>query len=234
MSVHRSVRGSAVLAAALIAGAASATTVTFDLRNYTNTNLGFYQWATSFTYTVDGYTLSFTNPGGTAHSQYWGPEPANFDPDVADGMAFERDEDGLFIGKSWPDFAGYTNSFTMTLTGPTNLILTGYEITFVTPNYTDGGAFSLSQEGTLLSSGNDLKTVGPKDIKDINGINSGPLFWQRGTSIDFDHLPDYNPNVWKPLFIIGSLTFEVSTIPGSGLAAIGSLGLAGIARRRRR
>ena len=231
MSVHRSVRGSAVLAAALIAGAASATTVTFNLRNTNPTGVGsagFYDWATTFTYAVGGYTLSFTNPGGTAHSQIWGPGPTDFDPDVADGFAFERDEDGLFIGKSWPGFAGYTNSFTMTLTGPTNLILTGYDITWLTQGYDDVGDFSLSQGGTLLSSGNDLTTVGPKFI------NGGPLFWQRGTSIDFYHSPDYDPVLWKPLFIIGSLTFEVSTIPGSGLVAIGSLGLAGIARRRRR
>ena len=230
MRVHRSVCGSAVLAVAAIAGSASATTITFMLGDSPagNTNPYFYHYASGFSVTSGGYTLTFSNPGGAPHqnsvttpggTMTWSILPDN-------ELAFERDSFGLTIG-NWAvagdvPYPGYTDSFTMTLTGPTNLLLTGYEITW--NDYYSGQAFNLSQGGTDVSTGNLLGGVGSKNIA------GGPLFWQQGTSIDFVA----SGVTARQLLQIGSLTFEVTSIPGSGLAAIGTLGLAGIARRRRR
>jgi hypothetical protein len=227
----------------VFAGSASATTITFNLGdNPAGAGPFGYHYSSNFSVTSGGYTLAFSNPGGAPHqNNLTFPDPTGVlvNPWAPNNeLAFERDSTGLTIGNWWYStregitqwYPGYTNSFTMMLTGPTNLVLTGYTISWVeveAVSFTESarpGSFELTQGGSPVSTGNALGSVG------TFGIGGGPLFWQRGTSMEF-----LAPDVDSPTILITleSLTFQVTAIPGSGLAAIGSLGLAGIARRRR-
>jgi len=236
MKGRRSVYRLAAFVAAAVAGSASAATITFTLGDSPagNTNPFFYHHSSGFSVTSGGYTLTFSNPGGAPHqnttTNSHGTWTTSWLPD--NELAFERDSWGLTIGNflwHWypgppVPYPGYTDSFTMTLTGPTDLVLTGYEINFVDVPATLAGGFVLTQGGSPVSTGNALDTVG------TFGIGGGPVLWQRGTSLEFQ-AADVNA---FSLATLASLTFQVSAIPGSGVAAIGSLGLAGFARRRRR
>lgn len=232
MSIQESRCMGAMLAAAMLAGSASATTITFDLGNG-----GGYQWYSSFSVSSGGYTLTFTSPLGSPHQQnltFSDGTPQSNSSLPNNQLAFERDSDGLAIGGYMIStqvgtgeqvaYPGYTNGFTMTLSGPTNLLLRGYEVGWVRNTAPITTPFSLSQGATTLSSGNSISSTGQYNI------SGGSVFMANGASLQFG-TPWTNDN---GLSQIRFLTFEVTSIPGSGLAAIGSLGLTGVVRRRRR
>lgn len=220
-----------MLVVATGAGTASGTTITFDLGNGSG-----YQWYSSFSVSSGGYTLTFSNPQGSPHQQTvtftnGGTTTQTSIPN--NQLAFERDSDGLVIGGYWvatqagtgerQAYPGYTNSFAISLSGPTDLALKGYEVGYVSSSAPITTPFSLSQGATTLSSNNSISSTGSFNI------SGGSVFMANGASLQFD-------TSWASdlgLSQIRYLTFEVTSIPGSGLAALGTLGIAGLARRRR-
>jgi hypothetical protein len=205
---------------AVSAGTVSATTITFDLGNGPGYN---YEWSNSFSVSSGDYTLTFTDPGGKPFEPTWEFEGQTVgDPTWANGLAFERDTDGLVIGGYWvwntptgsSPQPGYTNSFTMTSTGPTNLILTGYRVEFVLPPITT--PFSLSQGATTLSSNNSLSAVGDYSI------SGGSVFMANGASLLFQTPWTSEPGLSQ----ISSLTFEITAVPEPSTYAMALAGLA--------
>jgi hypothetical protein len=232
MSIHGTWCSGAVLAAAMAAGSAFATTITFDLGNG-----GGYQWYNSFTVSSGGYTLTFTNPLGSPHQQtatFSNGQTQTQTSIPNNQLAFERDSDGLTIGGYWVAtqqstgervaYPGYTNGFTMSLSGPTDLVLKGYEVGYVSSSAPITTPFSLSQGATTLSSGNSISSAGQYNI------SGGSVFMANGASLQFE-TPWTSDN---GLSQIRFLTFEVSSVPGAGLAGVSMLGLAGVSRRRHR
>lgn len=223
----------AMMLCAACAGTASATTITFDLGNG-----GAYAWSTSFSASSGGYTLTFTNPLGSPHQQTSVPfsdGSVGTAPQAPNNqLAFERDSNGLAIGGMVAVFnptlnevralLGYTNGFTMTLSGPTNLLLKGYQVGSVSGLAPITTPFSLSQGATTLSSNNSLSSTGSFNIA------GGPVFLADGASLQFD--TSWNNDLGRSQ--IRYLTFEVASIPGAGVVSLSTIGLAAVSRRRRR
>lgn len=212
MRIRSSVSAMAAMAV-VVAGTASAAPVVFTVPN-----IGFGTPQQTLTITSGDYTLTFTNS--------------------SDPYGFYGDSDGLLIGRAIVYSTVDTKQFTMTITGPTALLLKSYRVDYVSTWGTPGAPavppdFEILRGATAVSSDNVLSAV--------NSYNAnGAAVWNSGDALTFRLMSDppaYDPGNPQSGFVqISSLTFEVSAsaIPGSGLAALGTLGVAGVARRRRR
>ena len=207
MKIRSSVSAMAVVAA----GTASAAPVVFTVPT-----IGLNTPQQTLVITSGAYTLTLTSS--------------------SDAYGFFGDSDGLVIGRYYNYSTNDTDQFTMTISGPTALLLKSYDVDYVSTQTATMPAFEILDGATPVSSSNVLSSTGTK-------IAGGAAVWNPGGSLTFRLMspltpydPVNDPGNRSVFAQIGSLTFEVSAsaVPGSGLVALGTLGLAGVARRRRR